>query len=71
MYLSPLLPTSSSLLQLYRNLPAIGHCVSVVVASLQAWESREVRRASLTALLALTGLSEGDIASFTGERERD
>ena len=60
----------SSLGQLYRNLPAIGHCISVLVASLQSWGSRDVQRASLTTLLALSGLAEEDIALFTGELYR-
>lgn len=58
---------SSSLFQLYQNLPAIGHCVSVTVSALQGWESRDLRKTSLSTLLALTGMKPADIAAFTGE----
>lgn len=58
---------SRSLFQLYKNLPAIGHCVSVTVSALQGWESRDLRKTSLSTLLALTGMKPADIAAFTGE----
>lgn len=61
--------TEASLTQLFLNLSAVGHCVSVAVTSLQSWESREVERASLAVLLSLTRLNEDDITTFTSERE--
>lgn len=59
--------TDVSLTRLHLNLPAVGHCVSVSLSSLQCWGSREVRRASLEVLLALSQLTEGVTATFTGE----
>ena len=58
---------TSSLAQLCQNLSAVGHCVSVLVAAVQCWEARKVRRTALLVLLALSGLGEETTAVFTGE----
>ena len=57
----------SSVSQLYQNVPAVGHCVSVLLAALGSCEGREVRSTALGGLLALSGLAEEDITLFTGE----
>jgi hypothetical protein len=58
--------TESSVSQLYQNVPAVGHCVSVLLASLGSCEGREVRNTALEGLLALSCLAEEDSALFTG-----
>ena len=57
----------SSVSQLYQNVPAVGHCVSVLLASLGSCEGREVRSTALEGLLALSCLAEEDSTLFTGE----
>ena len=53
--------------RLYLSLPAIGHCISVLLASLQRWTSKPVQRVSLLTLLALAMVGEKAIQLFTGE----
>ena len=48
------------------ELALLGHCVSVLLATLQHYEAKKLRRESLAAMLALSGVDASDLSEFVG-----
>ena len=42
--------------QFFCELASVGHCVAVILANLEAWSSKTLRKEALSALLALSGV---------------
>ena len=67
-------------LKLVSDLPLVGHCVSILMDTLQSFEAKKLRRAVLSTMLALSGVdasSLGDLIGYnkltnqSGENEDD
>ena len=48
------------------QLPLVGHCVSVLLALLQSYEAKKLRREVLSAMLALSGVNATSLSSLIG-----
>ena len=54
---------------LFSNLPAVGHCVSVLLETLQSFTSKTLRQHALAALLALSGIDENSLTLLLSNTE--
>ena len=48
------------------NLPLLGHCVSVLLITLQSYEAKKLRREVLSAMLAITGVDAAVLSKLIG-----
>lgn len=53
-------------LKLLSELPLVGHCVSVLLALLQSYEAKKLRREVLSAMLALSGVDATSLSNLIG-----
>lgn len=56
---------------LFSNLPAVGHCVSVLLETLQSFTSKALRQHALAALLALSEIDDHSIILFKDSPQVD